>query len=259
VNACSLGDKWFELFYPRIQEILKFDRARDELSRDLLSDLLSKKETDSLNKVQKFIHGNQVVMFGAGPSLESDLAGLRDFIEEKHPTVVAADGAADALYDQEIKPAIIVSDLDSCSWSSLNKNSHYGHVFVHAHGDNMNLVEDLVPKLGSNVSGTTQVTPSKNAMNYGGLTDGDRACYITCNFEPSSLIIAGMDFGNLEGRYSINKHSSEANPSRSAKLSLGKESLEFLIRSRPDIRFLNVTKFGEAIHGATKVRYPNIT
>ncbi len=254
----SLGDEWFRTFYPKIRDLLGYNQTRDERSRDLLANLLSKK-VQSFDTIQQLIQNKPVVMLGAGPSLESDLNGLANFMKKGHPTIVAADGASDALYESGITPSIIVSDLDNCSMKSLEMGSRDGYVFAHAHGDNMPLVKKVVPKLGSNVFGTTQVSSVKNVTNFGGLTDGDRACFVISYFEPSSIIIAGMDFGTSEGSYSKNKYSSGNNSLRPTKLSLGKESLEFLIGSRPEIKFFNATKFGEEIRGAPKVEYSRVT
>ena len=195
MKAQSLGDEWFRTFYPKIRDLLGYDQARDEQSRDLLATLLSGRKVPSFGSIQELIQNEPVVMLGAGPSLESDLNGLKNFMKKRRPTIVAADGAADALYESGITPSIIVSDLDSCSLKSLEMGSRDGHVFAHAHGDNIPLVEKVLPKLGSNVFGTTQVSSVRNVMNFGGLTDGDRACFVITHFEPSSIIIAGMDFG----------------------------------------------------------------
>ncbi|MGA2876001.1 MAG: 6-hydroxymethylpterin diphosphokinase MptE-like protein [Nitrososphaerales archaeon] len=259
MKAQSLGDEWFSTVYPKIRDVLGYNQTRDEQSRDLLSTLLAKNKAPSFDLIQQLIQNKQILMLGAGPSLESDLSGLTKFMKECRPTLVAADGAADALYETGITPSIIVSDLDSCSLRSLEMCSREGYIFAHAHGDNMPLIEKVIPALGSNVFGTTQVSSVGNVTNFGGLTDGDRACFVISYFEPSSIIIAGMDFGTSEGSYSKNKYSSGDNPLRPTKLSLGRESLEFLIRSQPKIKFLNVTKFGEEIRGAPKVEYSTIT
>jgi 2-amino-4-hydroxy-6-hydroxymethyldihydropteridine diphosphokinase len=259
MKAQSLGDEWFSTFYPRIRDLLGYDQARDEQSRDLLATLLSKRKAPTFGSIHQLIQNKPVLMLGAGPSLESDLSGLTNFMKKWRPAVVAADGAADALYETGITPSFVVSDLDSCSLKSLEMCSREGYIFAHAHGDNMPLIEKIIPALGSNVFGTTQVSSVSNVTNFGGLTDGDRACFVISYFEPSSIIIAGMDFGTSEGSYSKNKHSSGDNPLRPTKLSLGRESLEFLIRSQPKIKFLNVTKFGKEILGAPRVEYSRIT
>ncbi|MDG6906333.1 MAG: DUF115 domain-containing protein [Nitrososphaerota archaeon] len=238
---------------------LGFDKSRDEEARDVLSNLLTTEKAELIQKVSDKIMGKEVIMFGAGPSLESDIKGLYEFVNQRHPTVVAADGAADALYVNSIIPSIVVSDLDSCTQNNLERCSHEGLVFVHAHGDNTQLVKRIVPSLGSNVIGTTQVSSVANVTNYGGLTDGDRACFVVCDFHPLALIVAGMDFGKIEGRYSVSKHNQIQNLNRPTKLTIGRESLEFLIKSRPEIRYQNVTKFGEEIKGARRVNYSQVT
>ncbi|MHB1869159.1 MAG: 6-hydroxymethylpterin diphosphokinase MptE-like protein, partial [Nitrososphaerales archaeon] len=166
---------------------------------------------------------------------------------------------ADALNEAGITPSIIVSDLDSCSQENLEIGSQEGLVLVHAHGDNMNLIEKIVPKLGSKLYGTTQVSSVSRVTNFGGLTDGDRACFVMSYLAPSSIIIAGMDFGGTEGKHSKNRYVVGTSPLRPSKLQWGKRSLEFLIQSRPEIRFANATKHGEEIVGAPKVSYEKIT
>ena len=259
MHGQSLGDEWFRSYYPRIRDSLKYAQARDEESRDLLSDLLAAKGISPLEKQMQAIQRKTIAIFGAGPSLDSDLEGLVHFVKRAIPIIVAADGAADVLNEAGMNPSIIVSDLDSCSQESLEICSQEGLVLVHAHGDNISLIEKIVPKLGSKLYGTTQVSSVSLVTNFGGLTDGDRACFVMSYFEPSSIIIAGMDFGGAEGKHSKNRYVVGTNPQRPSKLQWGKRSLEFLIQSRPDIRFANATKYGEEIAGAPKVSYEKIT
>ncbi len=258
MNEPPIGTEWFRLFYPKICAALNYDQALDEASRDLLSGLLKQRKTDP-EILRNLIRGRDAVLFGAGPSLDYDLNGLENWLNNTDPLIVAADGAADALYRSGLNPSIIISDLDSCSLQSLEKNSREAFVFVHAHGDNQALIRNIVPELGENIYGTTQVSSVANVTNFGGLTDGDRACYVVSEFGPSGLIIAGMDFGSNEGEYSKNKYVSGTSSLRPTKLAFGKESLEFLIQSKPEIKFVNVTKFGEEIRGAPKRDYAKIT
>lgn len=254
-----LGQQWFECFYPKVQEALHYSRRDDELSRDILSNLLSYKRLREPRSLSAILNRTLVVMVGAGPSLDSDLNGLEHYLHRNGPPIVAADGAADALYERNLSPSIIVSDLDSCSTQNLVRNSKDGYVFVHAHGDNLNLVKRILPELGGCLYGTTQVSSAPRVENFGGLTDGDRACYIISSYDPRAILIAGMDFGTKEGRYSRNKHDGGATPKRNLKLVWGKRSLEFLIKTRLDIQFFNVTKHGEEIVGTTRLDYSDIT
>jgi uncharacterized Rossmann fold enzyme len=258
--AEALGGRWREKFYQSIGESLGIDESRDLSSRDLLWSILARRtESPSLDKVKKYFENKTTVVFGAGPSLLSDLAGLHAFIKSKNPAIVAADGAADALIEQGFTSMAVVSDLDSCSETTLRKSSRSGMVFTHAHGDNMELVKEIVPRMEKNTLGTTQVASRIPVRNYGGFTDGDRACYIASAFDPSSIIIAGMDFGKDEGKYSVNRYSSGTNPRRSIKLEWGRKSLEYLISQKREIQFYNVTKFGVEIGGTKRVNYDRFT
>ena len=238
------------------------DELRDIQSRDLLSSLLgSGRDLEKeISKFDSMVGGKQVVMFGAGPSLSYDIEGLSNFLQKDRPTIIAADGAADGLWNKSISPDLVVSDLDSCSRENLEKASQEKVLFVHSHGDNMSLVKELVPSLGANIVGTTQVEPIGIVKNFGGFTDGDRACYIACTFEPSQLVIAGMDFGAAEGSFSVNRYDRTRSRNREKKLEWGRKSLEYLISlCSSRIEFVNVTKFGADIAGAKKVSYESLT
>lgn len=259
VNEYFLGKAWLDLYYPRIQESLGYSKEKDDYSRDLLSTILSTKAIKGPEILSEIFTNQTVFMLGAGPSLESDLLGLSSILKNGHTPVVAADGAADALYEHGIAPSAIVSDLDSCSLQNLSRNSREGYLFAHAHGDNVDLVRKILPDLGPRVFGTTQVNSVNRVLNFGGLTDGDRACYIISSYGPKVVIIAGMDFGAEEGEYSKSKYESKLSPLRPTKLAWGKRSLEFLIEQRNDIEFYNVTKFGHEIKGAKRLQYSEVT
>lgn len=259
VKECPLGKKWFEIYYRNISESLDYSEERDASSRDALSAILSAKEIIEPDTISGIFENRIAVMFGAGPSLESDLRGLMKFLKESGAPVVAADGAADALYEAGVVPALTVSDLDSCSVQNLEKNSREGFVFAHAHGDNANLIEKIVPKLDKRVFGTTQVGSVDHVLNFGGLTDGDRACFATSAYNPRAIVIAGMDYGVQEGLYSKSRYGNKMAPLRPVKLALGKKSLEFLVANRKDILFYNVTKYGEEIIGTKRLNYSEAT
>lgn len=255
----TLGNEWFSLLYPRVRESLQYSEQQDSMSRDALSNILSSREIIQPETVSRVLEDRIVVMFGAGPSLDSDLRGLTSLLQGQRYPIVAADGAADALYEAGISPSVIVTDLDSCSVVNLERNSREGYVFAHAHGDNLDLIKKILPRLGSRLFGTTQVKSVDRVVNFGGLTDGDRACYIISYYNPRAVVIAGMDYGVDEGHYSKTKYEKKPTPLRSVKLALGKRSLEFLIEKRKDIRFYNVTYKGEEIQGAARISYSEVT
>ena len=63
----------------------------------------------------------------------------------------------------------------------------------------------MVPDLGQ-VLGSTQVEPTERTFLWGGFTDGDRACYVVAAYSPREIILAGMDFGGVVGKWSKPSH-----------------------------------------------------
>ncbi len=253
------------MFYSSISSSLGYSKESDEHARDELSLLLKQKRVPSFDeafaRLYSSLRRKNCVVFGAGPSLESDIMTLYPIARKAKNLVIAADGATDVLTEFMIIPQITVSDLDSSSESVLNSQSEERSVFVHAHGDNIDLIRKLVPQMDKSVFGTTQVSSLENVRNIGGFMDGDRACYLASYFEPRSLVIAGMDFrGELDVPSKTSDHPSETDPlpkksepeKRRMKFEFSKQSLEFLIQKQPQIRFVNSTSYGESIIGAEK-------
>ncbi len=258
-TIAPLGELWRKTFYSPIVRSLALDEKTDLASRDLLYSFLAKSDLGLFPKVSDILTDKVTIIFGAGPSLQADIEGLSKFISESGPIIIAADGAAEALVQENFFPDIIVSDLDSCSVKTLKQCSENGFLFIHSHGDNQDLLRKIVPLIPENRFGTTQVSSRLPVVNFGGFTDGDRACYVTSFFNPSRIVIGGMDFGTEEGEFSKNRYSKAINPSRATKLEWGKRSLEFLVPRCPSIRFQNVTKNGVEIEGVPIVSYSSIT
>ncbi len=258
-SSPKVGELWRALLYSSIRDALGLDERMDIACRDLMySQLKNTKNQKALTIISAGLRGKPAIVFGAGPSLDEDIEGLEEYISRKHPFVIAADGAAEALSEAGFIANLTVSDLDSCSVETLQQCSQKGFVFAHGHGDNSELVRTILPQLPSNKLGTTQVATREPVRNFGGFTDGDRACFIASFFEPSLIVIAGMDFGEKEGRYSLNRYGAARNPKRPLKLEWGKRSLEFLIQNCPAVRFQNVTKNGVEIRGIPKIAYEEL-
>ncbi|MHB1909546.1 MAG: 6-hydroxymethylpterin diphosphokinase MptE-like protein [Nitrososphaerales archaeon] len=254
-----LAEKWLDSIYPLALDKLGYSKEKDSEARDQLNFLLrNQKDFDGLFARLASFKGRHAFVFGAGPSLKEDLRDLYPLVRNKKALVVAADGAADALFERMIIPDFTVSDLDSCSFEVLRAQSESRSLFVHSHGDNIETMKKIVPMLGESVLGTTQVTSKDKVINTGGLTDGDRACYIASAFEPNRVVIAGMDFGVEEGEYSKSKTgtTNEKGPiaKRKVKLELGRASLEFLIKESSSVKFYNVTRHGVRIKGAAHIK-----
>ncbi len=251
--AQELGQKWYQTFYDEVVQSLRFSKSQDEFSRNVLSLLLRLKSNLVFPDSEKT---SQVgIVFGAGPSLVDDVRDLRKFISKNKPVLIAADGAADGIYATcKLHANFIVSDLDSCSPSMLEEQSRFRHLFIHSHGNNLENILKIVPGLGNNLTGTTQIEPLENVANIGGLTDGDRACFLAAALNLKTVIIAGMSFGTEEGSFSKNRSNQKFDFSRwLRKLEFGKKSLEFLVRNSPSMTFINVTKNGVPISGARQM------
>jgi len=89
---------------------------------------------------------------------------------------------------------------------------------------------------------------------FGGFTDGDRAAIISATFGASSVILAGMDFGEYVGRYSkpFLVQEVKADSRKAIKLKWGKRILEILAE-RERIRFFNATSNGEELKGYKRI------
>jgi uncharacterized Rossmann fold enzyme len=195
--------EWWRI-YLEIVESLAIDRRLDEIAAQIAREIANI-TVPPLEACKSIIMGRSVVIFGAGPSLESHLK-LIEKSEVLHDSVlVAADGATKALVEVGITPHIIVSDLDGDLDAILYSALRGSKLFIHIHGDNIDVFTsftDELKKLTSHFTITTQVEPYYPVLNFGGFTDGDRAYAITLVFKPSQVLLAGMDFGDIIGRYS---------------------------------------------------------
>lgn len=65
------------------------------------------------------LRGRQVLVVVRGSEFRKDLDTLQNYIREQRPVLIAVDGAADALLENEFRPNIILGDMDSVSDSAL--------------------------------------------------------------------------------------------------------------------------------------------
>ncbi|UCE09973.1 MAG: DUF115 domain-containing protein [Candidatus Thorarchaeota archaeon] len=214
--------KWedWEETYLDIVGRLGLDTDADRAATSLLSTLL--RDTDSevlLTELEERIRNRTIVVCGAGPSLERHLAELLSSEESDNLVFVAADGAVSALLNINNDCDILVTDLDGKLSDIRQANKTGTLTIVHAHGDNTNVVQRVVPELGE-VLGSTQVEPAPNVFLWGGFTDGDRACHIVSHYSPKRVILAGMDFGSKVGLWSKPDHSSHFRASNRKQIKL---------------------------------------
>jgi hypothetical protein len=223
--------------YREIKNRLKLNFRDDGKARDILEGFVGDWDYDA---VEKLIKNRVVFIFGCGPSLECDVREVADRNLHHNAAVIAADGAAKALLEHGVKPDICVTDLDG-DLMALQKAGEKGCLMVvHAHGDNMDAIREILPKIPGMKLGTTQVKPAGRIRNFGGFTDGDRAVYLAVHFNAGKIVLFGMDFGNTAGRYSGVRKNRRA---KKAKLDVGRRLLEELAGRTP-IPILNATKKG---------------
>ncbi|MFB6282662.1 MAG: 6-hydroxymethylpterin diphosphokinase MptE-like protein [Halobacteria archaeon] len=136
----------------------------------------------------------EAVVAGNAPCLARDIR-VRDI----SGYVVAADGAAVVLIEEDVKPDLVVTDLDGSPGTAAELSRRDVSVVVHAHGDNEEALERWLPEFDlTNVVGSTQTDPSEygNLVNFGGFTDGDRGAFLADELGASSIELVGWDFGD---------------------------------------------------------------
>ena len=208
-----------------------FKEIRKEFGYKEIDDLHSAQKLNSLLKkeFQELISGKVVFVIGAGPSLSKSLSYIKRC---KNVTKIVADGAVQALLEKNIRPDILVTDLDGDLKSIKKIGKTKIPIIVHAHGDNSDRLQMV--KNFSNVSGTTQTNRFGKIENFGGFTDGDRCVFLGEFFEAKKIVLIGMDFGQEIGKYSKQKVTNRK--IKLKKLKFGKKILEwFASKSKAEL------------------------
>ena len=221
----------------------QFNEIRKEFGYLEKDDLISVKKLDSIlkdknskNQLQKIIKGKTVFIIGAGPSLTKSLKHIKN---SENVVKIVADGAVKALIEKNIKPDILVTDLDGDLESIEKIGKTKIPIIVHAHGDNFEKLE-IVKKL-KNVVGSTQTRKFGKIENFGGFTDGDRCVFLAEYFDARKIVLIGMDFGQKIGKYS--KQRIIDRKTKIKKLKFGKRIVEWLgTKSKADLFSTNRIK-----------------
>lgn len=236
---CSLEwSKWKEK-YEWIVEELGIDPERDRQAAKVLNDLVNESDLAGL---ESLIQGEECIVFGAGPSLKKDLKKLSRAGWLKK-TLISADGATSCVKNFR-SPDVIVTDLDGKISDQLNAWREGAWMVVHGHGDNIEEIERVVPKLSNRLIGTIQVEKPAQLHNFGGFTDGDRAAFLANELGASKIILAGMDLGRRIGKYTGDTNEEV----KLTKLKICKTLLTWLVEEF-DANIINVTSEGEDIPG----------
>lgn len=180
----------WEPVYERILSDMGYDRADDESSVRVLkavtmnSDLITDDEA-----AERF--GTEATVFGDAPCLESDIAS-----REPAGTLISSGSAVHRLLDLGVMPDVVVTDLDGDIDSQLRASADGALTFIHAHGDNQDLIRMYAGSFRGPVILTTQSRPENTVFDFGGFTDGDRAVCIAESFGCRRIVLEGFDFGN---------------------------------------------------------------
>ena len=129
-------------------------------------------------------------MVGAAPSLPDEIDRVDDA-----DLVFAASTAADVVRDAGIPVDLFVTDLDKNPETARELTAAGTPVAAHAHGDNVDLLEEWLPRLDpAHTLATTQAAPVDAVYNFGGFTDGDRAAFLADHAGAADLRFVGWAF-----------------------------------------------------------------
>jgi 2-amino-4-hydroxy-6-hydroxymethyldihydropteridine diphosphokinase len=180
----------WERWAPTYRAILAdfgYSERDDEAARDLLAKLLEPRLRVDLAALRARLAGREAWIVGAAAAAEDVLA-----IPQGAPLLVT-DGAAGVALPLRRADAI-VTDLDGDVGAQAIANALGVPLFVHAHGDNAGALREHVPRFVGPVAGTTQAAPVPRVADFGGFTDGDRACCLAAHLGAASLVLVGFDF-----------------------------------------------------------------
>ena len=173
--------EWEPLYESILQEF-GYSRSDDEASARLLKTLMQ--NADLIDDDDIGITESALVFGPASPSFDG--IGGR--------AVISAGSATKQLMDEGIVPDIVVTDLDGDITSQIEASRRGAVTFIHAHGDNADLIMDHVKEFTGPVVLTTQSRPDNVIRNYGGFTDGDRAVFIALALGADEVELRGFDF-----------------------------------------------------------------
>ena len=174
--------RW-EGIYEEILRDMGYDRSSDESSARLLKTLTQMSDLIDDDDVYDLMRDTVAII---GPA-EPDLSGLDG------KTVIAAGSATETVM-KALVPDIVVTDLDGDIQSQIEASDRGAITFIHAHGDNSDLIMRYAKEFRGPIVLTTQATPDNVIRNYGGFTDGDRAVCIARHFGASEKELRGFDF-----------------------------------------------------------------
>jgi len=168
----------WEPIYEEILQDFNYSKQEDIRAAKLLDQIRGSDRLDFIKQVR----GSRVEVLG--PYAE-------DYCEEY---VFIAGSAISRFEDIEGNKFFLVTDLDGDTSLQKNKNVEGIPTFIHAHGDNQELIKRWGKRFRGKVVSTCQCRPINTVYNFGGFTDGDRCVFIADHFGAEHIILNGWDF-----------------------------------------------------------------
>ncbi|MFC7056889.1 6-hydroxymethylpterin diphosphokinase MptE-like protein [Halovenus salina] len=186
----------WEPVYGQILDDFGYPREGDQRAREALRELVEDQtDGNATAAVEETLaglafEGETVAVAGGAPGLEDDLVAI-----ERASVVVAASNAAETLRTLGVDVDCMVTDLDKVPETAQELATEGVPVAVHAHGDNIDVIESIVPAFDiESVIPTTQARPTGPVYNFGGFTDGDRAAFLADAMGAERLLFPGWEF-----------------------------------------------------------------
>ena len=178
----------WEPIYEEILDDLGFSRDDDENSVRILKAVTLNSDLRMGDDAAE-IMSRTVTVVGNAPCLEKD-------IQEKGlaGTIICSGSAVGRLMAVGKCPDIVFTDLDGDIDPQIEASSKGCFTFIHAHGDNSDLIMRYASQFKGPVVLTTQSTPEYTVFNYGGFTDGDRAVCFAYHFGVRDIRLVGFDY-----------------------------------------------------------------
>ncbi len=185
---------WLNRFYPQIISDFGFSRDRDAESARIIHELGGNRLLDCSVLKDRIANEKVIVVGGAVNGTDAKE------IAEPGWVVITAGKSILKLkkFLPDFVPDVHVTDMEEHDEILIELERNGCILVLHAHGDNIDRIKSVVPKLNRFVA-TTQSTPFDRVYNFGGFTDGDRAAIIAKTFNAKSIKLIGFDFDRAEG------------------------------------------------------------
>jgi len=236
---------WYE-WYGRIVRDLSFSVERDIEAARLLSQLMSDRPC-LMGEIGGIIRSASLVVVAGAYDTVGEEARILSGRISSHIVVISADTATTPLVEAGITPHVIVTDLDGDFTAIQESWARGAYIIAHAHGDNIERLNQLLPSLGERLEATCQVQPRGHIHNFGGFTDGDRSVFLAAALGARRIATIGMCPTCGIGRHSLATKTPTPEWLRKKRLKLhyAGELLSWLATQRRDIEFIDATSTAE--------------